>query len=135
MGEQHANGWRVSRHRLVADATVGVIANPRSGRDIRRLVASASVFPNAEKASMVVRLTAAAGAFGVGRVLVSTDTFGVSAAVLRESRRRAEAGDPRSKLRTSRHARATSSAGRSSQASPAPGTSGPPPRPPPGAGA
>lgn len=48
MGEQHANGWRVSRHRLVADATVGVIANPMSGRDIRRLVASASVFPNAE---------------------------------------------------------------------------------------
>ena len=35
MGEQHANGWRVSRHRLVADATVGVIANPMSGRDIR----------------------------------------------------------------------------------------------------
>jgi len=24
MGEQHANGWRVSRHRLVADGTVGV---------------------------------------------------------------------------------------------------------------
>jgi hypothetical protein len=44
------------------------------------------VFPNAEKASMVVRLTAAAGALGVGRVLGSTDTFGVSAAVLRESR-------------------------------------------------
>ena len=35
MGEQHANGWRVSRHRLVADATVGVIANPMSGRDVR----------------------------------------------------------------------------------------------------
>ena len=50
MGEQHANGSRVSRHRLVADATVGVIANPMPGRDIRRLVASASVFPNAEKA-------------------------------------------------------------------------------------
>ena len=53
MGEQHANGSRVSRHRLVADTAVGVIANPMSGRDIRRLVASASVFPNAEKASMV----------------------------------------------------------------------------------
>src|SRR5258708_12916066 len=79
MGEEHDNGSRVSRHRLVADATVGVIANPMSGRDIRRLVASASVFPNAEKASMVVRLTAAAGALSVGRVLVSTDTFGVSA--------------------------------------------------------
>ena len=61
MGKQHANGWRVSRHRLVADVTVGVIANPMSGRDIQRLVASASVFPNAEKASMLVGLTAAAG--------------------------------------------------------------------------
>jgi hypothetical protein len=61
MGEQHANGWRVSRHRLVADAPVGVIASPMAGRDIRRLVASASVFPSAEKASMAVRLTAAAG--------------------------------------------------------------------------
>ena len=60
MGEQHANGSRVSRHRLVADATAGVIAHPMPGRDIRRLVASAPVFPNAEKASMVVRLTAAA---------------------------------------------------------------------------
>jgi hypothetical protein len=49
MGEQYANGWRVSRHRLVADATVGVIANPMSDRDIRRLVASASVFPNARR--------------------------------------------------------------------------------------
>lgn len=88
----------------MADATVGVIANPMSGRDIRRLVASASMFPNPEKASMVVRLTAAAGALGVGRVLVPTDTFGVSAAVLRESRRRAEVGDPRSKLRTCRGA-------------------------------
>jgi hypothetical protein len=48
MGEQHANGWRLSRQRLVADATVGVIANPMSGRDIRRLVASA-VFPNADE--------------------------------------------------------------------------------------
>ena len=38
------------------------------------------MFPNAEKASMVVRLTAAAGALGVGRVLVATDTFRVSAA-------------------------------------------------------
>ena len=94
MGEQHANGWRVSRHRLVADITVGVIANPMSGRDIRRLVASASVFPNAEKASMVVRLTAAAGALGVGRVRVSTDTFGVSTAVLRESRRRPSGRPP-----------------------------------------
>jgi hypothetical protein len=32
MGEQHANDSRVSRHRLVADATTGVIANPTGAR-------------------------------------------------------------------------------------------------------
>src|SRR5262245_21459738 len=70
-----------------AQAAIGIIANPMSGRDIRRLVARASVFPNAEKANMILRLIAAAGALGVGRVLVSTDTFGISAGVLRASRR------------------------------------------------
>src|SRR6266542_185558 len=59
-----------------------------SGRDIRRLVARASVFPNAEKANMVLRLAAAAGTLGVRRVLVSTDAFGVAAAVLRATQRR-----------------------------------------------
>ncbi|HVE11076.1 MAG TPA: ATP-NAD kinase, partial [Paraburkholderia sp.] len=41
--------------------TVGVIANPASGRDIRRLTTHASVFPTAEKANMVVRLLAGLG--------------------------------------------------------------------------
>jgi predicted polyphosphate/ATP-dependent NAD kinase len=52
------------------DVTVGVIANPASGRDIRRLVAGASVFGNADKAGMVFRLLAGLGAAGVGRVLM-----------------------------------------------------------------
>jgi predicted polyphosphate/ATP-dependent NAD kinase len=76
------------------DATVGIIANPMSGRDIRRLVARASVFPNAEKTSMILRLTAAAGSLGVQRVLVSTDAFGIAAGVLRATRRRAGKPDP-----------------------------------------
>ncbi|MER5387647.1 NAD(+)/NADH kinase [Saccharopolyspora sp. NPDC002686] len=67
------------------DAAIGVIVNPLSGRDIRRVVAQASVFPNAEKANMVLRMVAAAGALGLGRVLVSTDDFGVAASVLRGS--------------------------------------------------
>jgi len=71
-----------------AEATIGIIANPMSGRDIRRLVARASVFPNAEKTNMVLRLVAAAGFLGVGRVLVSTDSFGISAGVLRAWQRR-----------------------------------------------
>jgi hypothetical protein len=48
-------------------AVVGIVANPASGRDIRRLVAGASVFGNADKAGMVFRLLAGLGAAGVTR--------------------------------------------------------------------
>ena len=41
---------------LESETTVGIIANPASGRDIRRLVACASVFPVAEKCNMITRL-------------------------------------------------------------------------------
>jgi predicted polyphosphate/ATP-dependent NAD kinase len=68
---------------VVPGSTVGIVANPMSGRDIRRLVAQASVFPNAEKTNMVLRLLAAAGAVGVERVLLSTDTMGVAGGVAR----------------------------------------------------
>jgi len=67
----------------VGEAVLGILANPMSGRDIRRLVARASVFPTAEKANMVLRVLTAAGTVGVERVLVSTDVGGISAAVLR----------------------------------------------------
>lgn len=88
---QHAgrNG-QVGRAALpvVPGSTVGILANPMSGRDIRRLVAQASVFPNAEKTNMALRLIAAAGATGVERVLMSTDTMGVAGGVLRARDRR-----------------------------------------------
>jgi ATP-NAD kinase N-terminal domain len=60
------------------DALVGVIANPASGRDIRRLVAGASVFGNADKAGMVFRLLAGLGAGGVERVLMLPAADGLS---------------------------------------------------------
>ena len=72
----------------MGDAIVGVVANPLSGRDIRRLVTQASVFPTAEKASMIQRMLAAFGAVGVHRVLLSTDLGGISAAVFRAIGRR-----------------------------------------------
>ena len=67
----------------MGDTVVGIVANPLSGRDIRRLVAKASVFPTAEKANMVQRMLTAFGVVGVDRVLVGTDLGGISAAVLR----------------------------------------------------
>ena len=67
----------------MGDAIVGVVANPLSGRDIRRLVTHATVFPTAEKASMIQRMLTAFGAVGVHRVLLSTDLGGISASVFR----------------------------------------------------
>jgi predicted polyphosphate/ATP-dependent NAD kinase len=78
----------------MGDAVVGVVANPLSGRDIRRLVTQASVFPTAEKANMIQRMLTAFGAVGVHRVLLSTDLGGISAAVFRAIGRRRGA-DPR----------------------------------------
>jgi predicted polyphosphate/ATP-dependent NAD kinase len=72
----------------LGDAIVGVVANPLSGRDIRRLVTQASVFPTAEKANMIQRMLTAFDAVGVHRVLLSTDLGGISASVLRAIGRR-----------------------------------------------
>src|SRR5258707_13989838 len=67
----------------MGDAIDGVVSNPLSGRDIRRLVTQASVFPTAEKANMIQRMLTAFGAVGVHRVLLSTDLGGISASVFR----------------------------------------------------
>jgi predicted polyphosphate/ATP-dependent NAD kinase len=87
--EQGGSNGRVARPSaetalpVAPGSCVGIVANPMSGRDIRRLVAQASVFPNAEKTNMALRLVAAAGATGVARVLMSTDGMGVAAGVVR----------------------------------------------------
>jgi predicted polyphosphate/ATP-dependent NAD kinase len=73
---------------VVSGSSIGIIANPMSGRDIRRLVSRASVFPNAEKTNMALRLISAAGALGVERVHMSTDAMGVAAGVLRAAGKR-----------------------------------------------
>ena len=62
---------------MTGPVTVGVVANPASGRDIRRLVAGASVFDNAEKGNMVYRLMVGLGAVGVERVLMMPAASGL----------------------------------------------------------
>ena len=44
----------------MGEPVVGIVANPMSCRDIRRLVAKASVFPTADKTNMVQRMLTAA---------------------------------------------------------------------------
>ena len=70
----------------MAETAVGVVANPASGRDIRRLVAGASVFDNAEKGNMVFRLMVGLGAAGVGRVLMMPAASGLYDALERNLR-------------------------------------------------
>jgi predicted polyphosphate/ATP-dependent NAD kinase len=69
---------------VFADACVGIVANPASGRDIRRLVAGASVFGNADKAAMVVRLLVGLGAAGVRRTVMMPAGDGLSVALRRQ---------------------------------------------------
>jgi predicted polyphosphate/ATP-dependent NAD kinase len=54
------------------------VANPASGRDIRRLVAGASVFGNPEKAGMVFRVLAGLAAAGVEQALMMPASDGLS---------------------------------------------------------
>lgn len=58
---------------------VGVIANPASGKDIRRLVAVGSSIDNTEKIAIVRRVLAGLAAVGIGAVAYMPDTFGIVA--------------------------------------------------------
>ena len=56
---------------------VGIIPNPASGKDIRRLVAHGTVFDNHEKANIVGRLLLGLEAVGVERAWIMPDSFGI----------------------------------------------------------
>ena len=55
-------------------ATVGIIANPAAGKDIRRLVAHGRFVPNQEKVNILIRILAGLEAAGVERVVVMPDS-------------------------------------------------------------
>jgi predicted polyphosphate/ATP-dependent NAD kinase len=56
---------------------VGIVANPASGRDIRRLVAHGSVFDNDEKVNTVRRVLLGLEAVDVEQVWIMPDSFGI----------------------------------------------------------
>lgn len=67
----------------VSDACVGIIANPISARDIRRIIANASNLQIAERVNIVMRLLTTLHALGVGRVLMMPDKAGIRAMLTR----------------------------------------------------
>lgn len=58
-------------------SAVGIVANPASGKDIRRLVARSSVFDNNEKVNIVRRVLLGLEALGVGHVVFMPDYYGL----------------------------------------------------------
>jgi len=58
-------------------ASVGIIANPASGKDIRRLVAYGICFDNLEKVNIVKRCLLALAVTGVDRVVYMPDYYGI----------------------------------------------------------
>ncbi len=55
--------------------TIGIIANPASGKDIRRLVSHATVIDNNEKVNIIERIILGAQTFGVKKIYVMPDSF------------------------------------------------------------
>ncbi len=64
--------------------TVGIIANPAAGKDIRRLVAHGRVVSNQEKANILRRVFAGLIASGVDGVLVMPDLTGLARPAIEE---------------------------------------------------
>ncbi|MCB0176062.1 MAG: NAD(+)/NADH kinase [Anaerolineae bacterium] len=58
--------------------SVGIIANPASGKDIRRLVAHGSVFDNNEKINIIRRVLLGLDALGIEQVLAMPDISGLA---------------------------------------------------------
>ena len=58
---------------------VGIIANPASGKDIRRLVSHATVVSNTDKTDIVRRVILGLDSAGVDEILIMPDYFGLGA--------------------------------------------------------
>ena len=56
---------------------VGIIANPASGKDIRRLVSQATVISNYEKTAIVKRVILGLDSTGVEEILIMPDYYGL----------------------------------------------------------
>ena len=54
-------------------STVGIIANPAAGKDIRRLISQSRFISNQEKINIVRRVLVGLGSMGVDKVILMPD--------------------------------------------------------------
>ena len=67
----------LSSGEMAGGSQVGIVANPASGKDVRRLVGAASVVDNNEKVNIVRRVMAGLVATGVRRVTYMPEHFDI----------------------------------------------------------
>jgi len=67
-------------------ATVGIIPNPSSGKDIRRLTAKASIVGNQDKVNIISRILAGLHMTNVSKVKVMPDLYDISKQAIRKVR-------------------------------------------------
>lgn len=65
--------------------SIGLLANPASGKDVRRLVARASVFDNQEKRAIIRRALVGARAAGAKDLVYHNDAHGICSQAIAES--------------------------------------------------
>ena len=68
----------------MAAQTIGIVANPASGKDVRRLVARASVFDNREKCAIIRRALSGAINAGGDRFAFLDDSHNIAGSALEE---------------------------------------------------
>ena len=69
--------WQDYSNKVASVSKVGIIANPASGKDIRRLVAYASIMDNVEKTNQLRRIILGIDAMGVSEILIMPDYYGL----------------------------------------------------------
>ncbi|CAD5366308.1 Acetoin catabolism protein X [Rubrivivax sp. A210] len=78
----------------VREPCIGIVANPVSARDIRRIVANAGNLQITDRVNIVLRVLTSAAACGVKRALVMPDRGGIRALLERHLRRGHDHGLP-----------------------------------------
>ena len=66
--------------------TIGVIANPLSGKDVRRIAARGAVATNEDKRNRIARAVVGAVSSGVESVVVMDEPFGIASGAVRDIR-------------------------------------------------
>ena len=70
--------FKAQKHLKKNNKTVGIIVNPNSGKDIRRLVSSAFVIPQQYKSNELIKLYEGLSSQGVDKIYLMPDFSDVS---------------------------------------------------------